>query len=119
MHHPFLLQRRGDRVIGRRDLITLLGSAAAWPLAARAQQQPGELPRICSIHTSRNENSEGFFRGLHNAGYVDGQNVRIDARFHGTALERLDDIVRELIGLKCNVIFASNPYAIQARRSRS
>jgi putative tryptophan/tyrosine transport system substrate-binding protein len=103
-------------MIRRREFITLVGGAAAWPLAARAQQQPGELPRICSIHTSRNENSEGFFRGLHNAGYVDGQNVRIDARFHGTALERLDDIVRELIGLKCNVIFASNPYAIHAVR---
>jgi putative tryptophan/tyrosine transport system substrate-binding protein len=98
----------------RREFIALVGGAlAGWPFAARAQQS-GELPRICSIHTSRNENSEGFFRGLHSAGYVDGQNVRIDARFHGTALDRLDDIVRELVGHKCNVIFASNPYAIRA-----
>ena len=99
----------------RREFITLLGGGAvAWPLAARAQQPSAELPRICSIHTSRNENSEGFFRGLRDAGYVDGQNVRIDARFHGTAFERLDEVVRELVALKCSVIFASNPYAIQA-----
>jgi len=88
--------------------------AASWPLAARAQQHSGELPRICSIHTARNENSESFLWGLRDAGYVDGQNVRIDARFHGTAMERLDEVVRELVALKCSVIFASNPYAIQA-----
>src|SRR5262249_18967252 len=97
----------------RREFITLLGGALAWPLAARAQQ-PAELPRICSLHTSRNENSESFFRGLRDAGYVDGQNVRIDARFHGTALERLDEVGRELVALKGTGIFASNPHAIQA-----
>jgi putative tryptophan/tyrosine transport system substrate-binding protein len=98
----------------RRQFITLLGgAAAAWPFATRAQQLPAALPRICSIHTSRNENSESFFRGLRDAGYVDGQNVRIDARFPGTELERLDEAIRELVALKCSIIFASNPYAIQ------
>jgi putative ABC transport system substrate-binding protein len=98
----------------RRDFLRLMsGAAASWPITARAQQPSAELPRICSIHTSRNENSEGFFRGLRDFGYVDGQNVRIDARFHGTAFERLDEVVRELVALKCSVIFASNPYAIQ------
>jgi ABC-type uncharacterized transport system substrate-binding protein len=99
----------------RREFLGVLGGVTAtWPLGARAQQPSAGLPRICSIHTSRNENSEGFFRGLREAGYVDGQNVRIDARFHGTALDRLDEVVRELVTLKCNVTFASNPYAIQA-----
>jgi putative ABC transport system substrate-binding protein len=98
----------------RREFVSLLGGVAAWPLTARAQQPSAELPRVCSIHTARNENSEAFFRGLRDAGYVDGQNVRIDARFHGTSLERLDEVVRELVGRKCSVIFASNPYAIQA-----
>jgi len=97
----------------RREFITLLSGAAVRPLAARAQQTAAELPRICSIHTTRSENSESFFRGLREAGCVDGQNVRIDARFIGTALERLDEVVRELVALKCSVIFAGNPYAIQ------
>jgi putative tryptophan/tyrosine transport system substrate-binding protein len=101
--------------VKRRTFITLLGGVvAAWPVAGRAQQPLGELPRVCSIHTSRNENSEAFFRGLSEAGYVDGQNVRIDARFHETAIERVDEVVRELVPLKCSVIFASNPYAIRA-----
>src|SRR5215471_14616923 len=103
---------RSDQ-LRRREFDALLGGAAAWPLAARAQQT-AELPRICSNHTTRSENSESFFRGLREAGYVDGQNVRIDARFIGTALERLDEVVRELVALKCSVIFAGNPYAIQA-----
>jgi len=99
----------------RREFLGVVGAtAAAWPFAAKAQQRSDELPRICSLHTARNENAEAFFRGLRDAGYVDGQNVRIDARFHGTALERLDEVVRELVARKCSVIFASNPYAIQA-----
>jgi putative tryptophan/tyrosine transport system substrate-binding protein len=102
--------------VRRRDFIALLCGMASvsWAFAARAQQPAAELPRMCSIHTARNENSESFFRGLRDAGYVDGQNVRIDARFHGTALDELDEVVREFVALKCRVIFASNPYAIQA-----
>jgi len=98
----------------RREFIAILGGAAVWPLAARAQPPSAELPRICSIHTTRSENSDGFFRALRDAGYFDGQNVRIDARFTGAAIELLDEVVRELLALKCSVIFASNPYAIQA-----
>jgi ABC-type uncharacterized transport system substrate-binding protein len=98
----------------RREFLSILIASGTWPLAAKAQQSSAELPRICSLHTARNENSEGFFRGLREAGLVDGQNVRIDARFHGTALDQLDEVVRELVTLKCRVIFASNPYAIQA-----
>jgi hypothetical protein len=56
----------------RRKLITLLGGAAAWPLAARAQQAAGKLPRIGSIQTFQNENTEAFSQGLREAGYVDG-----------------------------------------------
>jgi putative ABC transport system substrate-binding protein len=98
----------------RRDFFGALGGAAAWPFAVHAQQPSTGLPRICSIHTARNENWESFFQGLRRAGFVDGQNARIDARFPGTAIDRLDEEVRELVALNCRVIFASNPYAIQA-----
>jgi putative ABC transport system substrate-binding protein len=97
----------------RRDFITFLGGAAAWPLAARAQQ-PSNLPRIGSIHTTRSENSEAFFQALREAGYVSGQNVLLESRFSEGVVESADRFARELVALKCNVIFASNPYAIRA-----
>jgi hypothetical protein len=57
----------------RRAFITLLGgAAAAWPLAARAQQSPGKLPRVGSISNFPNENFEAFIEGLREAGGVDG-----------------------------------------------
>lgn len=99
----------------RREFITLLGgTAATWPLAARAQQASAERPRIGVIFTVRSENTEAFFQGLRDAGYVDGQNMMLEARFYGSALDRLDEFARELVALKCSVIFASNPYTIQA-----
>jgi hypothetical protein len=74
----------------RRDFITLLGGAAAWPLAARAQQaampvvgfmtggSPGPLRRqIAAVH-----------EGLKEAGYVDGQNVMLEWRFAEGQLDR-------------------------------
>jgi putative tryptophan/tyrosine transport system substrate-binding protein len=98
----------------RRGFITLLGgAAAAWPFAARAQQS-SNLPRIGSIHTTRSENSEAFFRGLREGGYVDGQNVLLESRFSEGELDPADEFARELVALKCSVIFASNPYAIRA-----
>jgi putative ABC transport system substrate-binding protein len=96
--------------VKRREFISLIGGAAAWPVAARAQHPAGELPRVGTIQGIKSENSEAFFQGLREAGYVDGQNIKLDARF---ALDRLDEIVRELVALKCSVIFASNPYAIR------
>ena len=57
----------------RRDIITLIGGAAAWPFAVRAQQSEGTLPRVGAIHNVPTENSEAFEQGLRDAGYVDGQ----------------------------------------------
>jgi ABC-type uncharacterized transport system substrate-binding protein len=100
--------------VRRREFITLLGgAAAAWPLAARAQQS-STLPRIGSIHTTRSENSEAFFQALREGGYVHGQNVLLESRFSEGVLDPVDEFARELVALKCSVIFASNPYAIRA-----
>jgi putative tryptophan/tyrosine transport system substrate-binding protein len=98
----------------RREFITLLGgAAAAWPIAARAQQ-PNSLPRIGFIQNFRSENFEALIEGLHKAGYVDGQTVLMETRLHGAVLDRIDEFARELVALKCSVIFAAAPYAIQA-----
>ena len=99
----------------RRVFITLLGgAAAAWPLTTRAQQSAGGLPRIGAIWITHSENTEAFLKGMREAGYVDGQNTQFEFRFHGNSLDKLDELARELVALKCAVIFASNPYAIRA-----
>jgi ABC-type uncharacterized transport system substrate-binding protein len=100
----------------RRDFINALaGAATVWPFAAGAQNP--DLRRIGAIHNIQSENSEAFVQGLREAGLVDGQNIILEARFYGgpgSPLDRYDEYARELVGLKCNVIFASNPYAIRS-----
>ena len=70
--------------MNRREVITLLGSAAAaWPLAARAQQQA--VPVVGFLHPSSPEPFghivDGFRRGLRDAGFLDGQNLAIEYRW--------------------------------------
>ena len=93
----------------RREFITLLvGTAqAAWPLVARAQQPAGKLPRIGIIQAFQNENTEAFGQGLREAGYVDGQNMLLETRLHQGTLDRINEFSRELVALKCSVIFAA------------
>jgi len=98
----------------RREFIATLGGAAAWPLAAAAQQPARHLPRIGSIQNFRNENFEAFIQGLREAGYVDRQNILLETRFYGGVLDRIDEFARELVALKCSVILATAPYAIRA-----
>src|SRR5262249_28669493 len=93
--------RRGDRV-RRREFITLLGgAAAAWPLAARAQQL-SKLPRIGFLQRVRNENVVAFIQALRDPGYVDGQNAVIETRIFETTLDRVPDFAKELVDLKCD-----------------
>jgi len=98
----------------RRAFIRLLGGAAAWPLVARAQQPAEKLARIGSIQNFRNENFEAFIQGLREAGYVDGQNMLLETRFYAGVLDRIDEFTSELVALKCSVILATAPYAVQA-----
>jgi hypothetical protein len=78
----------------RRDFITLIGgAAAAWPLAARAQQ-PERVPRIGVLMASAADDSENqarmaaFLQGLAQLGWTDGRNVRIDTRRARSRQER-------------------------------
>jgi putative ABC transport system substrate-binding protein len=101
--------------MNRRAFMTLIGGAATgWPLAARAQQLAGKVPRIGWLQPTRNENVEMFIQGLRDAGYIEGRNVVIEMRIYGAALDRLPELANELIALKCDVIFAAAPYAIEA-----
>jgi len=62
----------------------------------------------------RSENSEALIEGLHNAGYIDKQNVRLEMRFRSMSRDLADEFARELTALQCSVVFAADPYAIGA-----
>jgi putative ABC transport system substrate-binding protein len=99
----------------RRDFITLIGGAAAWPMATQAQQTaPRMLPRIGFLQRFRNENVVAFIQGLREAGYVDGESAQIETRIFEAALDRLPELAGELVNLRCNVIFAASRYAYEA-----
>ena len=92
----------------RREFITIVGCAAAWPLASRAQQI-GKVPRIGYL--SPGSASPGplayhdeFQRGLRELGYVDGRNIVVEYRFAEGKFDRLDQLAAELVGLNVDVI---------------
>ena len=86
--------KHGAPHLKRRDFITLLGGAAAWPLAARAQQS-AEIPRIGIIDDSPIWNA--FRHGLRDLGYLEGQNIAFDYRYAGGLPDRLAWVVVELV----------------------
>jgi putative tryptophan/tyrosine transport system substrate-binding protein len=97
--------------------ITLLGGAAAWPLAARAQQ-PAKVPRIGILWpnplTASGHFVEAFRQGLRDLGYVDGQNVTIEFRSAEGSLERLPALAAELVQIPVDVIQTATSPTIRA-----
>ena len=102
----------------RREFITLLGGAVAWPLAARAQQ-PSKVARIgvLSLSAGPSPVDEGFQNGLRQLGYVEGQNLVMLYRWAAGKKERLVDLAIELLQLKVAVFVSGSTEAIIAIRS--
>jgi putative ABC transport system substrate-binding protein len=100
-------------MIRRREFIAGLGSAAAWPLAARAIPlvgwlRAGELPRA--------EYLAAFRQGLNELGYIEGRNVRIELR-NSEQYDRLPDLASELVRRPVTAMFADNLAAAVAARA--
>jgi putative ABC transport system substrate-binding protein len=92
----------------RRDLTSLIGGAATWPLAARAQR--AAMPVIGFLNTYSSSDTfaqyflAAFHRGLKQAGYTEGQNVSVEYRWAGSEYERLTALAAELVRRQVNVI---------------
>src|SRR6266481_2601218 len=96
----------------RREFITLLGgAAAAWPLAARAQQ-PGKLPTIGYLGSgtpaTQSQWVAAFVQRMHELGWIEGRTVAIEYRWGEGRDERFAKIASELIHLKVDVIRQRN-----------
>src|SRR5215468_2477393 len=120
---PFTHLAREGRMtvtIGRRELLAALGGgAAAWPLAARAQQ-PERMRRIGVLMNLAADDPEGqarivaFVQGLQESGWTDGHNVRIDIRWAADDAARFQRYAEELLVLAPDVILASATPSVQA-----
>jgi putative ABC transport system substrate-binding protein len=104
----------------RKFLATLLGGAAAWPLAARAAAMPmigflgGESPDLWANFV------RAFQQGLHETGYVEGQNVTIEYRWAEGQYDRLPSLAADLVQHKVAVIHVTDtPAALAAKAGTS
>jgi putative ABC transport system substrate-binding protein len=101
----------------RRDFITLLGGAAAWPLAARAQQ--GERVRrigVLTVYSQTDREGQArnaaFLETLQRFGWADGRNVRIEYRWSTSDTDRVKAAAAELVHSTPDVIVVAGPTAL-------
>ena len=105
----------------RREFIAGLGSAAAWPLAARAQQ--GDRVRRIGVLMPFDEHDPGanarvsaFTQALANLGWTDGRNVQMDLRWGGGDTNRIRAFAQELVGLQPDILAGGTPATAAVQR---
>ena len=102
--------------MSRREFISLLGGAAAWPLAARAQQS-GRIVRIGNLSTANPRSApfyQSFERRLRDLGHIEGQNIVFEYRNAEGEVDRLPDLAAELVRLDASIIVTSTAAATSA-----
>jgi putative tryptophan/tyrosine transport system substrate-binding protein len=99
----------------RRKFITLLGGAAAWPLAARAQQ-PGKIPLVGVLVSASPPHpfADAFWRGLHALGYSEGRNIKVEFRYTDGRSDRAEEFAEEFVRLRVDVIVAHYAVTVSA-----
>src|SRR5262249_33920147 len=105
-------------MIQRRDFIAGLGSAAAWPLAARAQQSA--IPVIGFLSAQYDDYKDitiPFLQGLKETGYVEGQNFAIEYRWTENEYDRLPEFAAGLVRRRVAVIVAGDSLAALAAKA--
>ena len=114
-------------MIKRREFIAGLGSAAAWPVVARAQQ-PERVRRIGVLMQLDESNPivkprlSAFTQALADLGWIDGRSVRMDVRWYGDDTSRIRALAQELVGLQPDIIVTGStprPLRSTGRRGRS
>ena len=100
----------------RRDFVTLLGGAAAWPLAPRAQQQTMPLVGFLNGQTAAGYThlADAFKQGLNESGFVEGQNVTIEYKWADRHLDQLPELAAELVRLRPDVLVGTGGSHIAA-----
>jgi putative tryptophan/tyrosine transport system substrate-binding protein len=106
----------------RREFITLLGGAAAWPLAARAQQ-PAKLPTIGFLGAATQSGwrswTDAFVERLHELGWTEGRTITIEYRWAEGRNERFVEFAAEFVRLKVDVIVTAGVAGVAVKQATS